>query len=54
MNLANAQSKLTRNEMKIIMAGSFSGGKPCRSNSQCSSGCDDGWYCSDCGTCTKP
>lgn len=51
-NLANAEQKLTRDEMKSISAGTVPM-YSCVSASGCSSGCSDGYYCSDCGTCTK-
>ena len=50
LSLKNAEGMLSRKEMKNIMAGSGSG--TCASDKNCASGCNDGWYCSDCGTCT--
>ncbi|QLC64862.1 hypothetical protein LPB248_00775 [Flavobacterium sp. LPB0248] len=48
MSLANAQTKLTRNEMKIIMAGSGSGPSKCYKDDRCPSGYSDGWFCIIC------
>ena len=45
MSLANIQGKLTRAEMKNIMAGSGPGGESCNSSAFCRAGGD---YCYSC------
>ncbi len=61
MNLENIQGKLSRNEMKNIMAGNAPGTGPCNCNSK--DECKEGEICgSDCevgntgkaGHCTEP
>ncbi len=49
LSLSNVISKLSRNEMRYVMAGS--GNRTCISTPACASGCSDGWYCSNCTSC---
>ena len=52
MSLANIQGKLSRTEMKNIMAGVLT---PPDCNDNCENGCGSGYYCDDisCGMIVK-
>lgn len=54
ISLKDVKIGLKRDEMRAIIGGGcgVSSGS-CVSDRNCTSGCSDGWYCSDCGTCAK-
>ena len=53
ISLKDVKIGLKRDEMIAIIGGGCGSSASCVSDKNCTSGCSDGWYCSDCGTCTE-
>ncbi len=54
ISLKDIKDRLKRDEMRAVIGGlTVISSDSCVSAPGCASGCSDGWYCSDCGTCKK-
>jgi hypothetical protein len=53
ISLKVVRNSLRRDEMRSIIGSTKKADGSCISDKNCSSGCSDGYYCSDCGTCAK-